>query len=420
MREVEALFADTIAAAREVLYVENQYLTAIGLGEALAAALAKPHGPEVILVVPQTCSGWLEEGTMGVLRARLVRRLRAADRFGRLYAYAPCVPGSDGPVFVNVHAKVMMADDALLRIGSANLSNRSMGMDTECDLALESHGDHRIGATIVGLRDRLLGEHLGVAPAAFADAVRAAGSVGQAIERLRGGPRTLVPLADVDPGWLDETLPPTVFPDLERPVADVAPLAETLPPGLREPVLRTALRGLGVLAVLLGLAALWNATGLHDAIVPSTLAASLAPLRESAAGPLVALAGFVVAATFLVPVTALIAATVLLFGPALGAPLALVGSLLAAGAAYAIGRLLWRDTVRRLTGPALGRVARQLARAGTTGVAAVRLVPVAPYTVVGVVAGALQVRFLPYLAGTALGLLPGILGLSLFADLLIG
>lgn len=420
VREVELLFADTIAAAREVLYVENQYLTSVAMSDAFAKALEDPDGPELVIVVPRTCSGWLEEGTMGVLRGRLLRRLRAADRHGRLFVYAPCVPGPDGPVFINVHSKVMIADDALLRIGSANLSNRSMGMDTECDLALESHGDRRIEAAIVGFRDRLLAEHLGVTPAALVDAVRATGSVGRAVERLRGGPRTLVPLGDVDPGWLDETLPATVFPDLERPVADVTPLAESLPPGLREPALRSVLRGAGVLAVLLGIAALWSFTGLRDAIVPSELATWLAPLRETTAGPLVVLGGFAVAATFLVPVTALITATVLLFGPALGAPLAMAGSLLSAAASYAIGRLLWKDTVRKLTGPALGRVGRHLARAGTAGVAAVRIVPVAPYTVVGVVAGALQVRFLPYLAGTAIGLLPGILGLSLFADLLAG
>jgi phospholipase D1/2 len=420
VREVEQLFQDTIAAARATLYVENQYLTSVTISDALARALEDPDGPEIVLVVPRTCSGWLEEGTMGVLRGRLLRRLRAADRHGRLYAYAPCVPGPDGRVFPNVHSKVMIADDALLRIGSANLSNRSMGMDTECDLALESQGDPEVATTIVGFRDRLLAEHLGVTTAALADAVRAEGSVGRAVERLRGGPRTLVPLADADPGWLDETLPTTVFPDLERPVADVAPLAESLPPGLREPALRTVLRGAGVLAVLLGLAALWSFTGLREAIVPSELARWLAPLRDTAAGPFVVLGAFAVAATFLVPVTALITATVLLYGPAVGAPLALAGSLIAAVAAYTIGRLLWKDTVRRLTGPALSRVGRHLARAGTGSVAAVRLVPIAPYTVVGVVAGALQVRFLPYLAGTALGLLPGILGLSLFADLLAG
>ena len=42
-----------------------------------------------------------------------------------------------------VHSKVMIVDDTLLRVGSANLNNRSMGTDTECDLALEARNDGR-------------------------------------------------------------------------------------------------------------------------------------------------------------------------------------------------------------------------------------------------------------------------------------
>ena len=40
-----------------------------------------------------------------------------------------------------IHSKVMVVDDFLLRIGSANLNNRSMGTDTECDLAFAATGD---------------------------------------------------------------------------------------------------------------------------------------------------------------------------------------------------------------------------------------------------------------------------------------
>ncbi len=43
-----------------------------------------------------------------------------------------------------VHSKVMIVDDGFLRVGSANLNNRSMGADTECDLAFEASCDeHR-------------------------------------------------------------------------------------------------------------------------------------------------------------------------------------------------------------------------------------------------------------------------------------
>ena len=57
----------------------------------------------------------------------------------------------------------MIVDDELVRIGSANFARRSMGMDTECDLAVEAGGDARVRAGIRRIRDRLIAEHLGMA-----------------------------------------------------------------------------------------------------------------------------------------------------------------------------------------------------------------------------------------------------------------
>src|SRR5581483_3063816 len=98
-------------------------------------------------------------------------RLREADRHGRLRVYYPEIPGLYEQC-LNVHSKLMIVDDAFVRIGSANLNNRSMGIDTECDLALESMGYARVQQGIVGLRDRLLAEHLGTTPQNVAQAVR--------------------------------------------------------------------------------------------------------------------------------------------------------------------------------------------------------------------------------------------------------
>src|SRR6266403_5012631 len=121
VREVEALFLDSIRAARRVLYVENQYLTSARIGDALAARLNERNGPEIVLVVPRHCSGWLEETTMGLLRGALLERLRAADRHDRLRIYCPVVPDLVSGC-INVHSKVMVVDDRLVRVGSANLS----------------------------------------------------------------------------------------------------------------------------------------------------------------------------------------------------------------------------------------------------------------------------------------------------------
>src|SRR5581483_1567414 len=158
--EVETLYLDAIAAARRTIYLETQYFTAGRIAAALAARLGEADGPEVVVVAPRACTAWLEEATMGTLRERVLRELRAADRHGRLRVGHPVVPRGD----VNVHAKVLIVDDGFLRIGSANASGRSMRFDTECDLAIEADGDARVRNAIAGFRDRLVAEHLGVDP----------------------------------------------------------------------------------------------------------------------------------------------------------------------------------------------------------------------------------------------------------------
>jgi phosphatidylserine/phosphatidylglycerophosphate/cardiolipin synthase-like enzyme len=160
-REVERLHLDIIAAARESLYIENQYLTSPLVVDALSRRLQEADGPEVVLVIPLNNHGWVEDHTVEVLRYRRVRRLRAADRFGRLRICYPTVRGLDHDESIVVHSKIMVADNTLFRVGSANLSDRSMRLDTECDLTIEAT-EERQQAAIARLRNRLLGEHLGL------------------------------------------------------------------------------------------------------------------------------------------------------------------------------------------------------------------------------------------------------------------
>jgi phospholipase D1/2 len=131
---------------------------------------------------------------MGSARARLLKLVRDADRDGRFRIYTPVTKGGE-PIYV--HAKVLVMDDRLLRIGSSNLNNRSLGYDTECDLAVEAlpgPGEAELRRRIGALRDDLLAEHLGCEPKSFSEAVEgAAGSIIGAIESLCGEGRTLKP-----------------------------------------------------------------------------------------------------------------------------------------------------------------------------------------------------------------------------------
>src|SRR5262245_29330527 len=87
VREVESLYLDGIRQARSFIYLENQYLSSSAVGDALAARLQEKDGPEIVMVLPQETSEWLEQVSMAVLRSRLLKRLRGADRFGRLHVY---------------------------------------------------------------------------------------------------------------------------------------------------------------------------------------------------------------------------------------------------------------------------------------------------------------------------------------------
>lgn len=192
VREVEALNLAAIAAARHTIYLENQYLASRTLAFALARRLREPDGPEIVIVIPRSSESRLEEQAMDSARYRLLHELWQADQHQRLAVYWP-VTDEDMPIYV--HSKIMVIDDRLLRIGSSNLNNRSMGFDSECDVAVEAdpaaakHDELR--QTITSVRNHLVCEHLGVSADEFGDALQRRDSFLQAVETLRGEGRTL-------------------------------------------------------------------------------------------------------------------------------------------------------------------------------------------------------------------------------------
>ncbi|HSF47200.1 MAG TPA: phospholipase D-like domain-containing protein [Burkholderiales bacterium] len=233
-REIEALYLDMIARATRYIYIENQYFTAHKIGEALAARLAEPHPPEIVVVTRLLSHGWLEENTMGVLRNRLIERLRKADRQGRFQIYYPHMPGLEEGTCIDVHSKMMAVDDEWLRVGSANLNNRSMGFDTECDIAIEARGDERVARAIRGFRDRLIAEHLGVEVDRVAREIPARGSIHAAIGTLQREGRTLKALTELKE-YPDVILDLAAMTDPERAVGLDRLIEEFLPPGGRQP-----------------------------------------------------------------------------------------------------------------------------------------------------------------------------------------
>ncbi|GAB6041015.1 TVP38/TMEM64 family protein [Endothiovibrio diazotrophicus] len=136
------------------------------------------------------------------------------------------------------------------------------------------------------------------------------------------------------------------------------------------------------------------------------------------AAPLLAVGGIAVATTLAVPVTLLCIAAVLAFGPIHGLLYTLVGAELCSLLTYGAGRWAGREWVWRHAGGRLGRVHRLLERRGLLAVIALRMVPVAPFPLLGLAIGASPIRLYQVALGTVIGLLPVTTAIALFAEAL--
>jgi phosphatidylserine/phosphatidylglycerophosphate/cardiolipin synthase-like enzyme/uncharacterized membrane protein YdjX (TVP38/TMEM64 family) len=417
--EVRLLHLDAIAAARRDIFAENQYFTSTLIARALRERLDERHGPDIAVISPQTQSGWLEVNTMGVLRARLHRDLAAADRFGHYRLLCPKLPWlADDEGCLNVHSKVLIVDDRLAIVGSANLSNRSMGLDTELCLAIEANGDANIGSAIAAFRNRLLAEHLDSDPATVRAAHERHGRLNAAIEAMgRPGQRTLAPLdPPLDP-TLDAIVPDHSVIDPEQPIDPDALVADLIPEPATREVTRVRVLALAAVVLAVAVAALaWRYVPSARWLELDTIVAYARDMETQPLTVAAAFAAYVLGGLLLVPVTLLIGATVLVFGPIEGALYAMGGTLASAASTYALGRALGRDLVRRLAGRGLNALSRRLAKQGLLAVTIVRLLPLAPFSIVNAVAGASHIGWRDFLLGTLLGMLPGTVVVAAFVD----
>jgi phosphatidylserine/phosphatidylglycerophosphate/cardiolipin synthase-like enzyme len=189
--EIARLALASIAAAKDTIYLENQYFTSPVITEALARRLGEPDGPEVVLIVTGVSPSWFDQATMDHARAAMVWRLRAADVFGRFRALYPITRQG---VKIIVHSKTSVFDDRLVRVGSANLNNRSLGFDTEIELAAPAD-DPETRVHVAAFRDRLVGHFIGVTGDAVAKARTDMGGLVAAIDHLNRDGR----LQSIDP-----------------------------------------------------------------------------------------------------------------------------------------------------------------------------------------------------------------------------
>jgi len=395
-----------IASAEHTIYIENQFLTCSGIAKALVKRLKEKPALEVVMIAPHTPDTWLESHTMRNGRIRFLRTLQEAGVADRIRLVCPEVRDGERVTYTMVHSKVMIIDDRLLRIGSANLNRRSMGTDSECDLTLEARNDSE-RAAIARMRARLLADHCGVATQEAAQAL-ASGALIRAADTLSGRGHRLVPIDDGEPdlGELAEYIEGIADP--ERPIQSREVMAALF--GDRFPGRRPSFAWLRLAAIPLALIALaiaWQFPPLSTIASLDQIGPMLQALAAEPWAPLLVLGVYIVGGLIAFPVTILIAATAAAFGPVLGLAYAAAGSLVSAAVTFAIGLAIGRDTLRAVIGPRLKRVQRRIVSGGVLAIAAIRLIPIAPFTVVNLVAGASEIKIGAFMAGTILGMLPG-------------
>lgn len=415
VQEIKHLYLDAIAAARRRIYLENQYFTSPIIGEALARRLAEPDGPEIVFIGPLQSDGWLSQRTMDILRARLLQNLRQYDRFGRLRSYYPDIEGLDG-MSINVHSKLAVIDDDLLIIGSANLNNRSLGVDSECNLALAARGEARVARAIAEFRNGLIAEHLGWPREHVTQALEKSASLIAVTQIPGAGGHSLRALDRVLSPELDDLVPDGEILDPERPVSMEQLVAQLVPEEEQTSLHRRLFILLSIFTPLLGLAAAWRWSPLGQWLNVENLAEFIGAFNGDATAPWLLLGGYVVGGLLVVPITLLIVVTVMAFGPVKGAVYSLIGALLSAALVFGIGHLLGRGKVRRLAGSHINRLSQRLARQGILTIVILRLLPIAPYTIVNLVFGTSHIRLRDFMLGTALGMAPGIIAIAFFVD----
>lgn len=149
--------------------------------------------------------------------------------------------------------------------------------------------------------------------------------------------------------------------------------------------------------------------GLFDSGLPSWLTA----LQAHPLLPLLVLLVFVVAAAVFFPVWLLILQTGLLFPPPFGFVIAMVGVVLSASLSFAASRTVIGGFMQK---KASERVLRLVRGAQLEHIISLRLLPVLPFTLVNLSAGALGVPVRTFLLGTLLGMTPGVLAVTVLGD----
>lgn len=414
VKEVLEMYLDLIRRAESFLYIENQFFTSEIIADAINKRLKECPALRVLMIGPYNPQGLFESEGLWAPRIDFKKRVCegvGASRVRMVYAMTKDEEGRR--YYKRIHSKLFCVDDKFLTIGSSNLNHRSMSLDTECDLVLEATTeDHR--RQIRHVRNNLLAEHTSRSEAQIARMF----NNGSDLDDILGMPHpltyTLQEMNDSNftdqkfQSWFSSMADPeeplfSTFNDKDRPMRN--PKKDVL---------------IGSLIALLVIAAGASFLATHaEWVSPERISTFLEDARGTVwAFPLVCLI-YVVGGLIMFPVTVLSLATTAVFGALWGPIYAMIGALLSGAVLYWLGNLFGMKSLRKYLGERIRNVVRRIEDTGVSGVVVIRLTPIAPYSLVNLAAGIVSLRFFDFMAGTFLGLLPGLVAKGFLGDSLM-
>lgn len=415
IRHIENLYYDQIAAAEHFIYIENQYLANNNIARAINKRLKENPRLRVLIYSSRDPQGLAEEVAMWTKRVKFRRVLEKGavkDRVAMTYSISK---GKNTHCAVHVHAKVMIVDDKYLQIGSANINDRSMDLDSECDMTIIGQ-TAKDRAQIADLRNDLIREHSGMEKKDIQALIDNGHPINDFLVDVPHSTQHFRKIRD------SISLKARIIQLVTFAGAKHRPLSALIANYFSKhddkagfPHKRVSAAFLLIMTALM-MVLFWRYTPGVELISPENVKTYIQYIQTSSWSIPVVIASYILGGLIFVPVTLLIVATAAVFGPITGFGLALAGSMASAIMTFLIGHFVGEHVFKNYSNTAFMRISDRLKDTGITGLAALRMVPIAPFTLVNMILGASSIKLLPYIVATVLGLMPGMAAMVILGD----
>lgn len=417
VQEIKHLYLDMINRAENFIYMENQYLAYLPVAQALNQRLRERPQLRVLIASCYQSNGIIEKRSMWTGRIKFREILESGGVASRV-AIAYPVSGSPGnEIDVRIHSKLMVVDDLYLRVGSSNINNRSMAVDTECDLVFVAQ-DEDSRNKICAIRNDLINEHTGRGMKSIENLIRHETDISTFLNYISSSNQHLRKVND-------ENYRYEPFTRISRLIGD--PIRPLIPPewtmtycysGTRRNLLRRVIFAAMLISIMVLVAMLGQTPFLENDLSPKILTPWLDDFRHSLHSSIPVTLGLFMLGGLFIPVTVLVIFTAVIWGPSQGLIIAFAGIALSATLGYAAGRIFGRRPLRVFVGLAAERLDQFVRRSGLPGLVFIRMVPLAPSNVINMALGISGVPYLNYLVGSLIGMIPRTITLVFVGDAL--